>query len=417
MSKKKVYAALELADGEVRLAVMEVFEGRANVLRVEKAATDGIQGTAITDEAAVVTAIRQALNQAQAALGYRIERVILVVPSVNVQEGGQKIRVAIEDGTRTVRLFHIQQGFTKAIQKKQADDLVFVNANRIQYEVNGSVSRKLPLSAECEEFVMDVDLLYADQDTIFSYARAVEQANLEILDLVLDCYAAGEETAALAQSMDYPVIQVSLEATHTLLAYFQDGRLRSSFDLDKGFLWFIEPLQQKYHLTKEVCYRLLQNCFGTDMLNNDAIIYIEQKPELRVELTGRQLADCVIPRLREWIAGINEACAPIVRLGKVKYVITGKGSNIPALQEMEGAFSAPAKIYEETSVGARDGAFVALLGSAYALMDINRIRHDDRISVNNNELEASIDQINTRAGRQDGGFTRKMKSAVLADEA
>ncbi len=33
MSKKRVYAALELADGEVRLAVMEVYEGRANVLR------------------------------------------------------------------------------------------------------------------------------------------------------------------------------------------------------------------------------------------------------------------------------------------------------------------------------------------------------------------------------------------------
>ena len=416
MSKKRVYAALELADGEVRLAVMEVYEGRANVLRIEQVGCTGLVGTAITDEANVVAAIRQAVNQAQAALGYRIERVILVVPSVNVQDASQKIRVAIEDGTRTVRLFHIQQGLGRAVQKKVADDLVFVNADRIVYEVNGETTPKLPLSQECEEFVMDVDLLYADKDTIFAYARAVEQANLEILDLVIDAYAAGEETAALAQSDERPVIQVTLEATHTLLAYFQDGRLRSSFDLDKGYMWFIQPLREKYGLSDEVCYRLLRNCFGLDMQDNDAIIYIEQKPNLRVEITARELAGCVIPRLREWIAGINEACSPIVRQGKAKYVVTGKGSNIPALAQMLDAFSAPAKIYEETSVGARDGALSAVLGSAYALMDINRIRHDDRISVNNNELEASIDQINARAGREDGGFTRKMKSVVLSDE-
>ena len=137
MSKKRVYAALELADGEVRLAVMEVYEGRANVLRIERAPAAGLSGTTITDEASVVASIRQALTAAQAALGYRIERVVLLVPSVNVKDSSQKIRVGIEDGTKTVRLFHIQQGLTRAQQLRRDDDAVFVNANRIQYEVNG----------------------------------------------------------------------------------------------------------------------------------------------------------------------------------------------------------------------------------------------------------------------------------------
>ena len=416
MSKKRVYAALELADGEVRLAVMEVYEGRANVLRIERAPAAGLSGTTITDEASVVASIRQALTAAQAALGYRIERVVLLVPSVNVKDSSQKIRVGIEDGTKTVRLFHIQQGLTRAQQLRRDDDAVFVNANRIQYEVNGETSSKLPLSEQCEEFVMDVDLLYADKDTVYAYARAVEQANLEILDLVLDSYAAAQETAALAQSSERPVIQVQLEANHTLLTYFQDGRLRSSFDLDKGYMWFMEPLRKKYRLGREVTFRLLQNCFSTDMQDSSVIIYIEQKEDQRVEITAGELAKTVVPRIREWIAGINEACAPIVNRGKVKYIVTGKGSNIPVLKELEPAFNAPARVYVETSVGARDGAFVSLLGSVYALMDINRIRHDDRISVNNNELEASIDQINARSHHGDGGFTRQMKSVVLTDE-
>ena len=36
MRKKKVYATLEIADQEIRLIVLEIFEGRNNVLRVER---------------------------------------------------------------------------------------------------------------------------------------------------------------------------------------------------------------------------------------------------------------------------------------------------------------------------------------------------------------------------------------------
>lgn len=53
---------------------------------------------------------------------------------------------------------------------------------------------------------------------------------------------------------------------------------------------------------------------------------------------------------------------------------------------------------------------------AYAWQDINRIHHDDRISANNNELEASIDSINQKASSVEGGFTKKLKNAILAEE-
>ena len=47
MSKKQVYASLEIADQEVRLVVLEVFDGRYNVLRTEKDACSGIENQKI----------------------------------------------------------------------------------------------------------------------------------------------------------------------------------------------------------------------------------------------------------------------------------------------------------------------------------------------------------------------------------
>ena len=90
MSKKRVYASIEIADQEIRLVVLEIFESRYNVLRVESVACSGVQNQTIVNEANVVSAIRTAVTNAQAALGYRIERVLLAIPSVNVMRSNQK---------------------------------------------------------------------------------------------------------------------------------------------------------------------------------------------------------------------------------------------------------------------------------------------------------------------------------------
>ena len=71
MSRNKVYASCEIADQEVRLVILEIFEGRMNVLRVERVSCDGVRNQKIVNESLVVQAIRQACTNASTALGYR----------------------------------------------------------------------------------------------------------------------------------------------------------------------------------------------------------------------------------------------------------------------------------------------------------------------------------------------------------
>lgn len=416
MSKKKVYASLEIADQEVRLVVLEVFDGRYNVLRTEKASCTGIQNQKVVDEANVVKSIREVTTNAQAALGYRIERVLLAIPSVNVQRNNQKVHIQIEDGTHTIRLFHIQQGYNKAIQRKASDEVEFVNLNRILYTVNDTETKKIPLQESCEDFYMNVDLLYADKETIYSYAKCVEQANLEILDLCLDTYAISQQTACLEMSYDRMMIQLDLEANHCTLSVFSKGRLMNTATLEKGFNWFISDLKEKYHLSDEVCYRLLQNLFYSDESKaKDIIIYIGQNDLERVEITEKELTESCMPKIRQWIAQINETCAPIVKQSKSRYILTGQGSNIVVFKDLEKSFNAEAMVYQESCMGARDGSYVCALGMIYAWQEVNKIRSIDKISPNNNELEASIDAINQQTRKGEGNFTQKLKNVILTE--
>lgn len=417
MSKKRVYASVEIADQEVRLVILEIFEGRYNVLRVEQVPCTGVKNQSIVDETKVLNALREALNKAQAALGFRIERVLLTIPSVNVKRANQKVHVQIEDGTKSIRLFHIQQGYSKVIQKKVGDDVELVNANRISYLVDQEKTDKMPISQECTDFYMDVDLLYADKDTIYSFARIIEQANLEILDLCLDSYAIAQESAVLIKSEDRSVVQLDLEANHCVLSLFSNGKLMSCANIEKGYNSFVEDLKKKYQLTDQVCFRLLQNIFsGNEKDSGDVIVYIEQKKDRRVEISSKELLETCLPKIRSWIEEINKTCEPIVKQARTQYVLTGKGANIGVLNDMTKLFNAEAIVYQPQCVGARDGAFVCCLGMAYAFNEINKIRHVDKISPNNNELEASIDSIRQQSGAGEGQFTKKLKSVILTEE-
>lgn len=417
MAKKSVYAALEISDREVRLVVSEIFNDRSNILRVERAGHNGIKGSKISDEKEVVKAIEQVVKQAQIALGYRIERVLLAIPALAVRPVNNKVHVEIEDGTHTIRRFHLQQGLKSAMANQTFENEEFVNVNRIECFVDGIRQDRIPLGMDTDEFDMEVDLLYADKETVYSYVTTVEKAGLQVLDIILDIYGAAKETGALFQSEQTPVVLVDLEADHTTLAFLNHNRLGFSTILEKGYASFIASLQEEYGLSEASSWRLLENLFDErEMDADDVVIYIEQKDDQRIEISRRQLAEAVLPKIRGWIADLNAGCAGILESTPFTYLITGQGSSIPVLKQFDKAFNAPASVYSVTAIGARNGAFVVPLGMIYAWDDINKLDNKDQTSVNNNELEESIESITRYAKDQEGGFTRKLKKAMLSSK-
>lgn len=416
MGRKEIYAALEIADHEVRLVIGELYEARLNILRAERVQVSGVSNKEITDEKAVVSAIRKAVANATIALGYRIERVLLAIPSLEVTRQNQKIQVSIEDGTRTIRLFHIQSGFNKAISYKAGSNVELVNVGCIKYKVNGITSRKLPLGENCDSFVMDMDLLFAQKKAVYAYARCVEQANLEILDICLDSYAMAQEAAVFEQAIDRYIVEVDICRFNTCLSLFAHGKLMKCILLKEGYEAWYADLKAKYGLSDSVCYRLLQNIFSKyPNENGDNVIFLDSIHDTQIQLSAKDVYELCYEKIQDWIVEINETCQPITQGGNTRYVLSGEGMNIQVLEQMLDQFSAPASAYIPQTIGARDGAFTSVIGMIYNWKEIQEIRKDERISVNRNEMEESVEAIRKIAHEGEGGFTRKLKNMLLND--
>lgn len=417
MKREQIFAALEIADHEVRLVVGEFHETRFNILRVERVKTTGIINKAVVDEQNIVGAIMKAVQKASTVLGYKIERVLLAIPSIDVTRFNKKVNVFIEDGSKRVRLSHIQSGINEAISYKPDQDLELVNIGCIKYITNGITSRKMPLNEVCDVITMNIDLLYANKEIVYSYARCAEKSGLEIIDICLDSYAIAEEAAIFEQTVDKYVVLIDLERQNTTLSLFTHGKLVNCEVLDGGYGNWLAPLKDKYNLPIDVGFRLIQNtCALEEKEVGDATVYIWSEAGTSRQISERDVYKCVIDPINEWIQMINETCQPIIDSGNVRYILTGEGLEIQEIEKMAKELNAQSQVYVPQTIGARDCGLVTCLGLFYSWKSQLAIRKDERTSCDQRDVEKAVEGANKPSVDDESGFTKKLKSMLLSDK-
>lgn len=417
MQRKQIFAALEIADHEVRLVVGEFHETRFNILRVERVKTSGVINKIIVDEQNVVSAIMKAVQNANNVLGFRIERILLAIPSVDVTRFNKRVNVFVEDGSKRVRLSHVQSGINEAVAYKPDQDLELVNIGCIKYITNGITSRKMPLNEVCDVLTMNIDLLYANKEIVYSYARCAEKSGLEIIDICLDSYAIAEEAAIFEQTVDKYVVLVDLERQNTTLSLFTHGKLVNCEVLEGGYGNWIAPLKEQYNLPIDVGFRLIQNtCALEEKEVGDATVYIWSENGKQRQLSEREVYKAVIAPIQEWFKTINETCQPIVDSGNVRYVLTGEGLEIQEIKKLATVLNAQSQVYVPQTIGARDCGLVTCLGLFYSWKSQLAIRKDERTSCDQRDVEKIVENVNKPSMNDESGFTKKLKSMLLSDK-
>ena len=81
MSEKQIFAALEIADHEVRLIVGEFFNTRFNIIKVERVPVTGLVFNEVTNPEAITEAIRRAVQQSAKRIGEDPSRDMLSIHS------------------------------------------------------------------------------------------------------------------------------------------------------------------------------------------------------------------------------------------------------------------------------------------------------------------------------------------------
>ncbi|QIK70223.1 cell division protein FtsA [Erysipelothrix sp. HDW6C] len=405
--EKQIIAALEIADHEVRLLVGQFFNGRLNILKVERVAHLGVAGYAIMSETHVVDSIKKAVENASRNLGVVVKRVLLLVPGIHTKRVNRQIRVPIAGRIAETDIRHAYKELKEA---SYPEGYILTNILFSKFFVNGSSTRKLPLNEKSDSLTIEAECYYGKQSIIFPYVTAVEKSGLQIIDIITDDIGFAKEASLFEASIDKPVIGLTLNEKMTRMSLFYQGVLVSNDYIDAGFDTFMKKIETTLKVPSDVVHRLLY--FNVDLdeasPGQDPIFMWSTKSTTHT-LSQQDLMELVADDIRAFIADILDRCEPIFELGEPRFVISGEASEIDGVTNFIKKQSvAEAVNYRSTTFGVKDPGLTSLVGAFYLYKDHQIYRERSFSSVDEDEFKRIVIQYNQ--DDKDDSITQKLKN-------
>ena len=367
---KEIFAALEIADHEIRVIVCEFHNFKLNVLKVERVETGGVSHVTVVNEDAVKSSIQKAIENASRLLGAEIKRVILVVPSYHMGRYAKRVIVNTQSGVVTKE--DIQSALKTARYIDIPSDSEIVQIIPTRYIANGYPSKRIPLNEKSDTLGVEVEIFTADKEMVYQHVSLVEEAGYKVIDLCLDSYALASETSLFGQAVGGKyILLLRMERQNTTLSLLANGKLVNSTLVDTGYGEMIGALNEAYGLPFDICNRLLLYNFeiGKKDLGTSPIYYWTVSG-IPYTVSEKDVYEKAMPILQRYVDKLKDISKDIFATENVSCVISGEGSDIQNIgQYLTEQFGVDTQVYTPETLGIRNGALATLVGSVYSYYD------------------------------------------------
>ncbi len=416
MIEKQIFAAVEIADHEVRLVVGEFFNTRFNIIKVERVPVYGLDYNGITDTKAVTDAIKRASADAAKMIGAPVKKVILAMPSFGMKRYALKSPVKIKGLDGEITIADIRRAIKQAESVNIGKNLALIQTVCVKYTINGISTRRIPIGEKADELTVDVDLLCTDRKFAFDAVSCVEAAGLQVMDIYLDVFAVAKEAALFEQAVDQNVIILKTERLSTTLGLLSKGRLTTCLVEPEGVGTMAAPIVDKYGLKSDMAVELLKYSarLNEKIYSTNPVHIWSENNETR-KLTEQELCEAVMPSVEKWLEDMAILCRPILQAGHATVIITGEGGEMQGLNELfQKKCGCEARNYIPETLGGRNAGLTAALGLFYAYKDKLPI---SGFNDNSLDMDAFIKAVSFRDKNKSGGkedtLTNKLKGILF----
>lgn len=372
--RKEIYAALQVANHEIRILVGEHHNNRLHILKVERVAHAGMLNNEIVDSQSIIEAIKKAILNIEKNVKIKVSRVLLVIPSINLERVKRSIHSDVHDPLNRILRENIIQIYQSAYNQKPVENRELINALIYQYKVNGVYLRKPPINEKSSRLFAEVDLYYVNRKIVYQLASIVEQANLQILDVCVDQIGIAKEASLFDFDKENYIVIINIERQSTTLGLVYKGHLIHSDALDIQMGQWINHISESFEIPHDIAAKLMLNNVDLDNDNpgKDPIV-LWSKDKKSYTCSQADIMELLKDDIDESINIIKEACQEILEAGPTEFVVVGEGSMVKGLESrLRKELNNEVKTYLPSTLGARDGALVSLLGTFYNHIDMRQ---------------------------------------------
>ncbi len=408
-NKTNILAALQIVNREVRLIVGEFSSDFLYIIAKEEIPCRGVDGYRIVEKNLVIEAIREAAANISAKLKTPLRAVLLSIPGYRFKKEKRQFDRLLSQSRVTKE--DIEEIFNEAHRINVGSDYEIFNLSCASYKINSIVYPKAPINERSELLTCDIDFICGDKLLMYEYLSIVEKAGLKVLEVYQDGYSSCGEAALFEQSYNNYVVNIYLEADHTVFLLIYNGRLITGFTENTGYNRLITKIRERYGFNYTNASRILFRyaVIGQEKGEDRIIIRWLDKHNIEHSLTYKSIQEIIFEESQEMIENYYLYCSEIIEQDNVSIVVSGQGAQLQGLEEaMSEKFKKAVKCYCPDILGARDPKWASTLGMFYQYKDMCNITSEMINCVDMNTYRQNL--IPAVEEKQDGNLADKFKN-------
>lgn len=379
-----IYSCLDIGSDSIKLVVCELYHGRYNLLAASTVKSKGIKKGLITDFNDAKSCIKKCFDQVESMLGFKIKKVIAIIPSYFSEFSMIKGETLVEERVTSEDIVSVlQKGMVKLDNSKEMVTIMpvdFILDNGISY---------YPLGKETKSLKTRAILATAPRRNIYSVVNVLNSINVDVIDISLG--AIGDINAFMDDNVKNTISAVvNIGSEKTEVSLYNKGIIVKHSVINVGSKNIDHDIAYMYKLSMETAkdlkekYALITR--NSSSLNDTK--EVKNKDLELVKINQYELSEVVLSRIDEMFNLINQELNILTSHKPNIIFVTGGITNMINFHQIcREKLGNCAIIGSVNLIGLRNNKFSSAIGNIIYFVNKLKLKGKDYSMISSDEMD------------------------------
>ena len=385
---RHIYTCIDIGSSSIKIVVCELYRGRYNLLATSTVSSKGIKKGLINDVVEAKNCIKKAFAEVETMLGFKIKKVIAIIPSYFAEFNIIKGEIPITNEERIVTGDDVVKVLQVAMKGALDITKEMVTIIPVDFTLD-SETTKDPLRKKSNILKARAVLATTPKKNIYSVVNLLNSIGVEVVDISLGCI--GDINTFRDEKVDGCVSAViNIGAEKTEVSLYNKGIIVKHGIVNMGSRNVDNDISYMYNINLDVAGELkehfAQATRSSASLNE--LKDVKNKEGQVIQVNQYELSEVVISRLDEILSLANQELNKLTSHKPEIIYVTGGITNMMNFSQIcREKLGKCAIIGSVNLVGLRNNKFSSAIGNIIYFINKLKLKGKDYSMVSNDEVE------------------------------
>lgn len=219
---RKIYTCIDIGTDIIKVVTVEEYNEKYNVLASSQIKSNGVKKGLIVDANLVGQAIKKVIKNIEAKLGTKIDKVIAIIPSHNINISLTTGKTIINNPDNIITGDDVFTCLQNSLKNIANPEMEVVSVSAIEYKIDKARKVKNPLGLEGNQLAVKAVATMVPKKNVYSVVSVLSSLNIEVMDIIISSLS--DYYAIKTSELDSKVVGViNIGTDKTNISIFNKG--------------------------------------------------------------------------------------------------------------------------------------------------------------------------------------------------